>query len=184
MILSSLLLIVRFLLSPGFIFKISINMKLQFSCLCMLNATNTMHCCYFKPWIYWGSVSGDAKCFVSKPFWSVAYLPKSTSFWWSFGLLVWVVFFLMFPGWILWSTTDVLPPFLQVVCSSETQIRSTRPSAWPSSCTIRAPTRRKPRSTWCLTWTTSKRPTALPSPTPVSSICPADYVLKVSEKLS
>lgn len=57
---------------------------------------------------------------------------------------------------------------LQVVCSSETRIKSTRPSAWPSSCTTRAPMRRKPRSTWCLMWTTLKRPTASPSPTPVS----------------
>lgn len=57
---------------------------------------------------------------------------------------------------------------LQVVCSSETQIRSTLLSVWPSSCTTPAQTPLKPRSTWCLTWTTSRQPTASPSPTPVS----------------
>lgn len=60
------------------------------------------------------------------------------------------------------------PPSLQAVCSSETLIRSTPPFVWQSSCTTPARTPRKPRSTWCLTWTTSRRPTASPSPTPVS----------------
>ena len=61
------------------------------------------------------------------------------------------------------------PPFsIQAVCSSETLIRSTRPFVWRSSCTTPARTPRRRPSTWCLTWTTSRRPTASPSPTPVS----------------
>lgn len=67
-------------------------------------------------------------------------------------------------GW--WRRVSLLSA--QVVCSSGTPTRSTPPSAWPSSCTTPAPTPRKPRSPWCLTWTTSRRPTASPSPTPVS----------------
>lgn len=55
-------------------------------------------------------------------------------------------------------------------CSSETRIRSTLPFVWPSSCTTPVQTLRKPRSTWCLTWTTSRRPTALQSPMPVSQL--------------
>lgn len=63
---------------------------------------------------------------------------------------------------------ELLCPSPQAVCSSETRIRSTPPFGWRSSCTTPAPTLQKPRSTWCLTWTTSKPPTASPSPTPVS----------------
>lgn len=66
-------------------------------------------------------------------------------------------------------------PSVQAVCSSETLIRSTLPFVWQSSCTTPARTPRKPRSTWCLTWTTSRRPTALPSPMPVS--LPHGFVL-------
>lgn len=67
----------------------------------------------------------------------------------------------------------VLLSSVQAVCSSETLIRSTQPFVWPSSCTTPVQMPRKPRSTWCLTWTTSRRPTASQSPTPVShvSIC-------------
>lgn len=64
--------------------------------------------------------------------------------------------------------TPVLLPSVQAACSSETLIRSTLPFVWQYSCTTPARTPRKPRSTWCLTWTTSRRPTASPSPTPVS----------------
>lgn len=57
---------------------------------------------------------------------------------------------------------------LQVGCSSETQIRSTLPFAWPYFCTTRAPMRQRRPLTWCPTWTTLRQPTASPSPTHVS----------------
>lgn len=68
-------------------------------------------------------------------------------------------------------------PSVQVVCSSETLIRSTLPFVWQSSCTTPVRTPRKPRSTWCLTWTTSRRPTASPLPMPVSH--PHGFVLSL-----
>lgn len=57
---------------------------------------------------------------------------------------------------------------LQAGCSSEIQIRSTLPFAWPYFCTTRAPMRQRRPLTWCPTWTTLRQLTASPSPTPVS----------------
>ena len=85
----------------------------------------------------------------------------------SFPLpLPFLFLFLSFPP----SLSPSLPPSLplQGGCSSGTRIRSTQPSGWPSSSTTPAPTPRKPPSTWCLMWTTSRQPTASLSPTPVS----------------
>lgn len=63
------------------------------------------------------------------------------------------------------------PSFLQVGCSSGTQIRSTLPFGWPFFFTTQALMHLRLLLTWYPTWTTLRQPTALPWPMPVSSTC-------------
>ena len=91
----------------------------------------------------------------------------------------------LFSFFFFFTSSCVSFPSVQAVCSSETLIRSTLPFVWQSSCTTPARTPRKPRSTWCLTWTTSRRPTASPSPMPVSLVlclCIVGFMITLKQK--